>query len=340
MNKISLSVLVLILFSLDLVGVFARAIAFHPPTPYQNIIHEGDLILDNDETFTVKDSNFTIIGDIIVKGNARLIIRNANLTITFVTHNEIYHPYHIRIHNKGMVNITDSKVTLGLGVIILQNSSVIHINNSTIYEGPRKDFRNQLILRDNSVPYIQKSKIDCSLFAHHNSIVYIDESNIRYLAPGEYSHEGNITVQARGSYIDHMRAKYSNVHVWNSTIGSVRGEDSEICIEGSEIRFSLSAYSNSKLVLIYTSTPYRKISAHDGSVVLVNLDFLPFVVLVPYQWVPWIHLGIVVAIIVSIGLIINFIRKRKVRRSLEKELDQHRRTHALKFQRVLKEKEG
>lgn len=313
-------VLVLVLSSLGIVGRFVRPVAAYRPIHYRNITHEGAIIVDNDETFTIEDSNFTIKGDIIVKDNARLIIRNTNLTITFDTYNEIYHPYSIRIWNKAMANITDSKVTLDLGVITLQNSSVIHVNNSTISEGPRKDFKTQLILRDNSVAYIQKSKIECSLFAHHNSIVYIDESNIRDLAPGEYSHEGNITVQVRDSYVDHMRAKYSNVHVWNSTIGSVMGKDSDICVEGSKIQSYLSAWGNSKIVLIYTYILDRKISAHDSSVVLVTLDFLPFVVLVPYQWVPWIYLGIVIAIIVSIGLIINFVRKRKIRRSLEKEL--------------------
>jgi hypothetical protein len=294
----------------------------HPSIHHQSITHEGDIILDNNETFTIEGSNFTIAGDVIVNDNARLMIRNTNFTIAVIVHDGISHAYLFSIRNKAMVSITNSKINLGLGGIILENSSIIHINNSTVsrYKDASRLTSNQLDIRHNSTAYIQNSEIECDVYPTHNSIVYIEDSWIRYLHPGVYSTEGNITAQIRNSDIDGLRADYSNVHIWNSTIGSITCKDSNICVEDAKIQSSLSASGNSMVVLIHTYIRDRGISARDSSVVLVTLDFLPFVVLVPYQWVPWIWLGIVIAIIASVGLVIHMIGKRRIRRGLEKEI--------------------
>jgi len=293
----------------------------HPSIHHQSITHEGDIILDNNETFTIEDSNFTIAGDVIVNDNARLMIRNTNFTIAVIVYDGISHAYRFSIHNKAMVTIINSKINLGLGGIILENSSIIHITESTVSR--YKEFSsNQLTLRHNSTAYIQNSEIECAVFPQYNSIVYIEASWIQYLHSGAFpSTEGNITAQIRNSDIDRLHAYYSNVHIWNSTIGSIMCKDSDICIEDAKIQSYLSASGNSIFVLIHTYIRERGISAHDSSIVLVTLDFLPFIVLVPYQWVLWIWLGIVIAIIASVGLVIHMIRKRRIRRGFGKELD-------------------
>jgi hypothetical protein len=47
---------------------------------YQNVTYEGDLLVSNNETFTIQDSEFYMIGKITVQDTSTLIIQNSKFT--------------------------------------------------------------------------------------------------------------------------------------------------------------------------------------------------------------------------------------------------------------------
>ena len=65
-------------------------------TEKEEIHHEGDLVIEDNETYVIEDIRFFIEGDIIVKDSATLILKNANLTVS----NSFPWQYWIKVHDK------------------------------------------------------------------------------------------------------------------------------------------------------------------------------------------------------------------------------------------------
>jgi rhodanese-related sulfurtransferase len=75
------------------------------------LIHNGDLIIDGTQTFVIENCTYIQTGNIIAKESARLVIRNANVSINMTYGAQ----YNIVIQNNATVEMNNSVITAGFG---------------------------------------------------------------------------------------------------------------------------------------------------------------------------------------------------------------------------------
>lgn len=126
---------------------------------YQSLVSEGDLIVEGDETRTIEDGEYQLIGNIIVKDNATLIIKNAifNQTGRYVPADI---PANIVIENQANFYLTNTTLIISQNItsrILVQNQAKMYIADSSI----------------------ENFEYDVSIWAIDNSQVYIENSVMR-----------------------------------------------------------------------------------------------------------------------------------------------------------------
>ncbi len=79
--------------------------------------HEGDLILSGNDVFVIENTTYTETGNIIVRHNARLTMRNATLIFNVRYHEE----FAIIVENNATFEVLDSNFKIGIlpGEVIL-----------------------------------------------------------------------------------------------------------------------------------------------------------------------------------------------------------------------------
>jgi len=298
------------------------------PNSYQNVTYEGDLIVENNQTFTIQDSEFNMIGKIIVKDTSTLIIRNSkfiaippwdgdsivmldnsNLIITNTT--VIFkHPggfdVHISLQHNAKANITYSTFK-NHGYILAYNNATIYVSNSTITLGTKSTKYSGVSTFDFSTAEIENSTVD-GVFIWDNSTVSLKNSIVKLL---------RTTWEQDRTTVNLMNSEIYRIETYGGTV-ILRVDDSEV----TSVNFlgncsalfmdssveKMSARGNTRVLLLKTS--YGDIETYDNATVLVGWHIPLFgLITIPYTWVPifqgLLFLIITAVIIVTLVIIIK-----------------------------------
>ena len=101
-----MSFLILLIASLNQSVLLSSSHKSRMPHSQQTreIYHTGDLIVEGDKTFVIEDTTFFIKGNIIVKENGSLIIRNSHVIVEDTYKNEFW----VWVRNRARLNIENS----------------------------------------------------------------------------------------------------------------------------------------------------------------------------------------------------------------------------------------
>ena len=308
---------------------------------YQNVTYEGDMLVSGNETFTIQDSEFYMIGEITVADTSMLVIRDskfvtiptwpgvsivleeqANIAITNST--VIFeHPdgFDCRIiaHGNAQVNITLSTIRQN-GFLVAYDNSLIHVRNSTMTIGqePHTQYCGVATF-DSSTAKIENSTLD-GVFVWDNSSTSIKNSVVglvrtcrRELDKTAVNITSSVveTVEVGGgSPVFHIK---DSTITWRLTMGS----NASAWLTGCSIA-ETSARGNANIFLVDSSSD--RIKTQGNATVLVGWN-LPFfgLVLMHYTLVPILQtFTIIVLIVVAVIFLVYFFRKtRRSHRQIE-----------------------
>ena len=243
-----------------------------------NPIHFGDLVIYDDQTFAIEDVTFTQIGNVYIRDNALLIIRNAELRLNQTSYRQYviqvedsgrietenatitsHYDFSIYLYQNAVANLSSTSIkhafySYPIGYLNLYYSSFTSISNST--------FRS-LHSSGGSTNFIYGSTIEW-LGAYGGSTVFIYDSTIRwdiYLSDSSFVSVSNSTIGYSGlSFRKSQNANlydlYPGFHnYWNIYANaSVEGIGYNLTLWNTEITWgwSLSCYDSSN-VSVYDS---------------------------------------------------------------------------------------
>jgi hypothetical protein len=98
--------------------------------------HEGDIILTGNDVLIIKDTTYTQTGNIFIRDNARLSIKNS----TFIFNQRYHDEFDIRVEGNGTFEVQNS--TMKTGILLNENYDIyvsdeasVSISNSDLVEG-------------------------------------------------------------------------------------------------------------------------------------------------------------------------------------------------------------
>jgi len=213
------------LFEQAIAPVLAKSLVIQ----YQSLLNEGDLIVGGNETRTIEDCEYKLIGNIIVKDDATLIIRNAifNQTGRYVLADI---PANIVVENRGSFFLTNTTLIISQNVtsrILVQNEAKMYIADSSI----------------------ENFEYDVSIWAVHSSLIHIENSIMRRARENATSW----TVETCTVVCDH----YSEAHMENLTFdrATVYGS-SRVFIERSTVRDAVRIFDSPTVQLTGSTIGY------------------------------------------------------------------------------------
>jgi len=311
---------------------------------YQNVTYEGDLLVSSNDTFTIQNSEFYMIGKITVQDTSTLIMQNskftampiyrdsivlkdqANLMVTnttMISKSQTSSRCKLLVCNDAEVKIAHSAL-LRRWEIVAYNRSVVHVNNTTqqaIFGGDTARL-NGIITYGTSTAEIENSTIE-SVFVSDDSTVSIRNSVVKQVRmEGRTSgsaHANNATVDIMCSTIESINALNGvpTLYVEDSTV-TWRANflaSSSVQLTRSSIA-ELIAQRNTNVILIDCYA--ESIEARDNSRVFVGWDLPLFgLVTMHYTWVPIVQMIIVIAIIVAIITVLVLYKRRARRIQME-----------------------
>ena len=286
-------------------------------TQYQNITYDEDLLVHNNQTFTIENSEFLITnGTITVEDTSTLIIRNskfttnpsrnaegesivlmnqANLIITNTTIIFI-HPLgdfncKIIVQNDTEANITHSTFQNPIYIIGSENSA-IHVDNSTT-ASETVFHKSGVITFDNATAEIDNSNMTATL-VFENSTVSIENSVVELLETMQDPPD-KTTINIAASKIHHLNA-----------FGSTK-----ICVEDSTVTH-MNAHSNAEI--LFVDCHIGRFETHGNPKVVVGWNFPLFgLVKMPHTLIPYVQVTIVVVIGATIFVILRILMRRRAR---------------------------
>jgi hypothetical protein len=287
-------------------------------TQYQNITYDEDLLVHNNQTFTIENSEFLMNGTITVEDTSTLIIRNSNFTtipdpatttgdasiilvdqsnlIIIKTTAIFIHPYgdfncKIFVRDDAKANITHSTLQ-NLVYVRGSENSVIHVNNSTIVANAFWT-KSGVATSDNSTAEIEKSIME-GAFIWDNSTASIKNSVVELLGTGSDPPD-KTTINVVASKIDQLEA-----------FGATK-----ICVEDSTVTH-MNAHSNAEI--LFVDCHVGRFETHGNPKVVVGWNLPLFgLVKMPHTWIPYVQVTIVVAIGATIFIVLRLLLRRRAR---------------------------
>jgi len=319
-------------------------------TQHQNVTYEGDLFVNNNETFAIQDSEFYMKGKITVQDTSTLIIRKSEFTAfpledqraivledqaelivensTLISNKSFF--CEIVVQNDAVLNISHSELQNWWEVGSFDEAE-IHVNNSTFTSGDIYHDSGIGTFGTSSVT-VEDSTID-GVWIWDDSTVSIKNSVIGRARVG-----GVTNVNITDSKIEIINTGVrASVIVRNSTVtwraelsfdSSVRFIESSVAnVEAygnSSVRFTMSsvakieAHGNANIMLIDSHA--GTIETYDDATVLVGWHLpLSGLVTMDHTWVPIIRAIIIITLIaIIIAVLVFFFRKRRAKQDQRK----------------------
>jgi hypothetical protein len=220
---------------------------------FQNMtIHEGDIIVGNNDTFLIENCQFNLTGKLIIKDMAEVIIRNATFISNWntsevpeklganpwrtrhiivesqakftVLNSELIfsatYPWHREYHalilyDQATVNMTDSKITYVNG----GGDCIYACNNSKLW------IKGVMIstFRPENPPYTEYPYPKSGLVGSGRSEIKVQNSTLDEIGFGTALEKGNCTVYISNSNIEHLTSyDCSRVNMTDSAISYVK----------------------------------------------------------------------------------------------------------------------
>ena len=265
-KKISVSVFILIipaintLFSCHYTFVSSETRGFHAnnlirsledlAVPHQNSSYEEGLVVGDNETCTIEDSD-QLIGNITIKDHATLIIRDA------LVNQDDYDRVGITVMNQANLIVTNATLIISQvfsSKILVQDDAIVNIANSNIVN-PEQDIL--IWAEDSSTVYIENSVMsglkNCKVVADDYSEVHVHNSTFDRMTVW-----GSSTVFLASSTLGEAVRAFGNstIHVSDSTISYVTADgDLSLYIRNSNIESYIRTGSSSDVWLIHTVVP-------------------------------------------------------------------------------------
>ena len=281
----------------------------------QNVTHEGNLLVNNNQTLTIENSAFTIInGTITVEDTSTLIIRNSKL---------ISNP-----------SINDR----GKSIVLADQANLIMTNTNAIFTHPMGSFDCEIIVRDNAKADLTSSTFQklTKVISYMNSVVQICNTTLTTVAlsySGVVTHDDSTAKIVDSTIGGAFVWGNSTVSMKNSTARIVRtGGTTTINIETSEvdrIETFLPVDKPHAPMIYVESSNVESVNVQNATVFLIDCGIgnvrtfgnatvsvgwrLPLIGLIemPHWWVPYIQLTIVIIVIVILFLVLRvFLRRR------------------------------
>jgi hypothetical protein len=313
----------------------------------QEIIHEGDILLNGTQTFTIKNCNYTQYGKITAENNATLHVENATVCIKMLLDS---FRYGLTITNRASLLLINSTLILAYGMgldaqtVLIQDNSTAVISNAEITSPFRNVgvvarynsnisvynsiFENStgLAIFDNSTGYVQNSVLTYQLNVARDSYLTAKNSDIWGIS-GE---KCDIQIMSCIIHSYSIISLGTIMSVCNSSITSTFGVYCSIArFEGSSLD-SLTAGGYAFVKLISSSTSQTEardnstvwlINSEGGEIytssrsnVFVGYDLPLFgVIIVPYTWIPVLQAFLII-VAGSIILVILLLVRRRFRR--------------------------
>jgi len=219
---------------------------------YQSLVNNGDLIVSGNEKRTIEDYEYQLIGNIIVKDDATLIIKNAIFNQTGQ-----YVPMEIPIDN------TPTHVN-----IVVENRASLFLTNTTLMIS--QNVTSRILVRNEAKMYIADSSIenlkyDVSIWAIDASQLHIENSIMRRAKENATSW----TVQCCIVLCDH----YSEAHIENLTFDRVTVYgSSKVFIERSTLRDALRIFGSPIVQVIGSIIGY--VTAEESPIVYIRSSII------------------------------------------------------------------
>jgi hypothetical protein len=192
-------------------------------TQHQSVVHNGDLIVGGNNKTTI-EGEYQLIGNIIVKEYATLIIKNAILNQT---------GQYVPIERP--IDTIPASVN-----IVVEGSASLFLTNSTLMIS--QNVTGRILVRNEAKMYVADSSIenfkyDVEIWTIDKSLLYIENSMLRRAKENATSY----VVESCVVVCKH----YSEVHVENSTFDRVTVyESSKVFIERSTLRDALRIFES------------------------------------------------------------------------------------------------
>lgn len=175
---------------------------------------EGDFVLEGNDVFEVKDKEFEVAGDVILKDDATLIVEHGTLYI--VQDRPVQYSYTL-LNQAEMILRRGAELEIGPWVtshpIYLRDESVLNVTDSSVHIG--------IAGGDNSSVWVKNSDLD-SLGAYANTSVQIEDTTIRLgIGTGDLA-----SVKVANSTMSYLRVTGS-AQVWmeDSTVQSLSADE-------------------------------------------------------------------------------------------------------------------
>lgn len=303
---------------------------------HQNVTHNGDLIISNNEALTITDSTFYMNGTITVKDASNLTITNSNFTAaprdryaiilkdnasliitnTTLIFRSLSDICEIQAKTNSKIMMSDSR-TQNQGYLVAFNNSEVYVSNSTLFNGTVSNFLSNpsgVAAFGNSTTIIENSTIN-GIFVWNDSTASVNNSNLGIIRTG-YEPSARTTINVTHSKINWIEilGGSSDLYIEDSLVNGASASSGRVTFLRSSLE-ELNSWETSEMTFIDSS--YGTISASEGASVFVgwHLPLLGLLV-IPYTWIAIIQVGTALIAIAAI-IIVFFAWRRKRRQNQE-----------------------
>lgn len=290
---------------------------------YQNVTYNGDLLVSNNQTFTIQNSEFLMNGTITVEDTSTLIIRNSKFT-TVPSRDSPLGRGSIIMANEANLNITNATVIFkhpdnfeceiiaydytratitnstfqNRGFVTGNDKSVIHVSNSTMHTEQDYHYTIGVATFDDSTTEIETSVMD-GVFIWDGSTANIKDSDVGLVRTG-----GTTRIDIATSKINQIEtfhaiegARATTIHVEDSTVKRLNVQNANVLL---------------------VDCHFGSVEARDNATVFVGWNLPLFgLVKMPHTWIPYVQLTIIVVISVIVVTVLLALLRKKVRTKVD-----------------------
>jgi hypothetical protein len=219
---------------------------------YQSLLHEGDLIVSGDEKLTIENCEYQLIGNIIVKDDAILTIRNV-------------------IFNQTTNQYLPENITSDIPAnIVVENQACFFLINTTLMIP--QNVTSRILAQNEAKIYITGSKIenvkyDASVWSIDSSLLYIQNSIMRR-AKEDVEKTVEMTVI--------VCTDHSEVHIENVTFDRVTVyQHSKVFIQRSTLKEAVRIF-DSPTVQVTGSIIYGYVTAEGNPILYIRSSIIRY----------------------------------------------------------------
>lgn len=317
---------------------------------YENVtVHDGDLTLGGNDTLLVENCQFNLTGRLIVKDNAKVIVRNALFILTLNVSESAdnvsaflrYGTEHVIVRDQAAFDVVNSEVLLALNAVgaASQNFCTVLCYDQSTLNATESGFTwvtgygvfidcfndSRIYLRD---AVLSSLRLESGVPEIQSGFSLGDESQAEVqnstLDTAVLGNGGNCTANFSMSELNWELDTYdgvSSVEVVDSNMSTLEiyGKDARVTLTNTTLITIYGYHGDGNVVWLVNSTAQNVWFRHDSIWVIWNLPVFGQVP-IPYDWVPLIVPVVVTVIVLTVFTVLAavlIVRRRKKRRVMK-----------------------